>query len=136
MVGDPDVPFGEYTWPTSLSRVLGLICSVSQTIGAQLRFEGAGGRPHTADAGPLEGQSLTESGSLFKVSGAAHPRARLAGQVDDCASNPGAADPQKRSSAELEGLAGRCSSTRTQAPASAGLEVQARLQGTWDGVCL
>ena len=34
MVGDPDVPLGEYTWPTSLSRVFGLIYSVSQ--GAQL----------------------------------------------------------------------------------------------------
>ena len=28
MVGDPDVPFGEYTWPTSLSRVFGLIYSL------------------------------------------------------------------------------------------------------------
>ena len=60
---------------------------LTATLGAQLRFEGAGGRPHAADADPPEGQSLMESGSLFKVSGAARPRATglIAGQVDDCA---------------------------------------------------
>ena len=73
------------------------------TTGAQLWFEAVGGRPHAANTGPPEAELLTEIGVLFKGSGAARPRARLAGQVDDCGSNPGAAGSRKRS---IRGAAG------------------------------